>query len=126
MVIVTIHRSNNIKSGQSISYIIGLIYKAVPQLRRLTAVCVECQKFRRLQMSPPPARSRFEGITSVNTHTAVYMCVSLHLVVFWMKTRKLSAYAKMRLLFDIRLLDLCSCFIFQGVLHYANAFVYVS
>jgi len=30
MAIVTIHRSNNIKSVQSISDIIGLIYKAVP------------------------------------------------------------------------------------------------
>jgi hypothetical protein len=30
MVIVTIHRSNNIKSEQNISDIIGLIYKAVP------------------------------------------------------------------------------------------------
>jgi hypothetical protein len=76
MVIVTLHGSNNIKSDLSISYVIGSIYKAVPQLRRLTSVCVECQKFSRIQMSPPPARSGFEGITAVNTHTAVYTCVS--------------------------------------------------
>jgi hypothetical protein len=74
MIIVTMYGTNrpNIKSDESILKIIGLIYKAVPWLRRLIAGCLEFHKLHGLLMSPPHTHFRVEVLTTVNNHTARY------------------------------------------------------